>query len=127
MGVEWSDEERRQVEEAIQRFPVSSGMCAALARVVSKVGLIRDTQTRGRHVSPARHTAARFVVPKLPHPPLWASHTFVETHAHSVDALTGADGCVAGDYLTSFWEYPDALEVRTVDVDTVDPGIQEDG
>lgn len=124
MGVEWSDEERRQVEDAIQRFPVSSGRCAALARVVSKVGLIRDPQTRGRHVSPA--SAARFVVPKVPHPPRWASHTFVETHAHAVDALTGADGYTAGNYLASFWEYPDALEVRTVDVDTVDPGIQED-
>ena len=29
------------------------------------------------------------------------------------------------DYLATHWEYEDLLAVRTVDVDDVDPGIQE--
>ena len=60
-----------------------------------------------------------------PAPPRWGSHTFTETHHHAVDALNGNAGCVVDDYLATHWEYEDLLAVRTVDVDDVDPGIQE--
>ena len=44
---------------------------------------------------------------------------------HSVDALTGADGCSAPAYLDTHWEYADHLEVHDVDVDAIDPGIED--
>lgn len=126
MAVPWNEDERARVEEGIRQHPVPSGRCAALARVVFMVGQERDAATRGRQVRPPRMSAARFVVPKVPHPPQWVSHTFVETHAHAVDALTGASGCPAAAYLETHWEYPDHLEVHDVDVETVDPGIQDE-
>lgn len=126
MGVGWNDQERADVEDAIERYPVESGRCAALARVVSRVGRARDPQTRGLQITPRQGSAARFVVPKHPAPPRWGSHTFVETHAHAVDALTGVDGCAESIYLASHWQYTDALEVRAVDVDAIDAGIQEE-
>ncbi len=126
MAVDWNESERATVEDGIRRFPVASGRCAALARVVFAVGQERDAATRGRQVRPSKKSAARFVVPKVPHPPRWGSHTFVEAHEHAVDALTGADGCSAPAYLETHWQYADHLEVHDVDVDAVDPGIQDE-
>ncbi|MBK8213704.1 MAG: hypothetical protein IPK71_08135 [Myxococcales bacterium] len=124
MSVDWNDDERSEVEGAIKRFPVESGKCAALARVVARVGISRDPSTRGRQIKP--RGAARFVVPKHSDPPRWVSHTFVDTHRHVVDALTGASGCPSASYLATHWEYADALTVQDVDVEMVDPGIQEE-
>jgi hypothetical protein len=121
--VPWEENERAEVSAALTRFPIESGKCAALARVVTRVGLARDPQTRARLITP--RSAARFVVPKLPRPPIWASHTFAETHGHAVDALTAIDGCPAGEYLARHWEHVDALSVATVAPDDIDPGIQE--
>ena len=125
MAVGWNERERATVEDGVSRHPVASGRCAALARVVFAVGWQRDPATRGRQVRPPKRSAARFVVPKVPHPPRWGTHTFVESHHHAVDALTGADGCSALAYLDTHWEYADHLEVHHVDVDAVDPGIED--
>lgn len=124
MAVEWNEEERRDVEAGVVRYPVSSGCCAALARVVHEVGTRRDESgTRGRQIRPI--SPARYVVPKHPDVRLWYSHTFVDTHGHSVDALTGANGCKSNDYLDHHWKFPEGLQVNEVDVKAVDPGIQE--
>lgn len=125
MAVDWTDTERAAVEDGLSRFPVTSGKCAALARVVHGEGAKRDKATRGRQITPATNmAAARFVVPKHDSAPVWCSHTFVETHQHSVDALTGIDGCPMDAYLTLHWNYVDCLRVVDVDVAAVDPGIQ---
>lgn len=73
---------------------------------------------------PPHRSAARWVVPKLPDPPRWGSHTLVETEAHAVDALTGAGGCDAQNYLATHWQYADNLEMHDVDVFSVDVGIE---
>ena len=112
------------MDEAIKKHPIHSGRCAALARVVVAVGRDRDENARGRQIKP--HSAARFVVPKGPLQPKWHSHTFGEAHQHAVDALTGTEGCSSEDYLRQHWEYPEYLEVRDVDVESIDPGIQDE-
>jgi hypothetical protein len=124
MSVAWEPAERAEVETAVARFPLQSGRCAALARAVASVGRRRDEKTRGKQIKPVG--AARFVVPKEPLERQWYSHTFAETHAHAVDALTGADGCASGDYLATHWEFPTHLRVTELDLTTVDPGIQEE-
>lgn len=124
MAIDWTADERPRVETAVAAHPVKSGRCAALARVVFAVGCERDAETVGRHVRP--RGAARFVVPKHPDARLWWSHTFVETHGHAVDALTGAGGHPADAYRAEFWEFPETLSWSEVDVSTIDPGIQVD-
>lgn len=57
---------------------------------------------------------------------MWASHTYVETHEHAVDALTGADGHEPAGYLAKYFRYAEVLETVDVDVYQVDPGIQGD-
>src|SRR5690606_17105817 len=99
MAAPWTPDERNTVEGAIKRHPAESGECAALARVIFKVGQTRDETTRGRQVRPAETLRARWIIPKHPAVRAWASHTFVETHKHAVDALAGADGCDPARYL----------------------------
>lgn len=125
MAIDWRGNERDRVDDGIRRHPVASGRCAALARVVFAVGRERDETTRGRQIRPQKRSAARFVVPKVHQPPRWYSHTLVETHGHAIDAITGTDGCSAEIYLATHWEYCEQLEVHDVDVDTIDPGIQD--
>ncbi len=122
MSVDWTAAERSEVEAAIERYPIESARCAALARVVSVVGQRRDARTRGWQLRP--RGAARYVVPRVPNPPVWFSHTFVETHGHAVDALTGADGCERPHYLVAHWQHPEVLAEHPVDVSEVDPGIE---
>lgn len=123
MPVPWTAEQHARVEAGIACYPVASGRCAALARIVFAVGVDSDDATRGRQIVP--RSAARYVVPKFSPTPRWGSHTFVETHEHAVDALTGSAGSPSDAYLQAHWEYPDALHVRDVDVHAVDPGIQD--
>ncbi len=50
---------------------------------------------RGRQVRPAVRGSTpppRWILPKRPDLPRWASHTYVAAHQHAVDAITGADG-----------------------------------
>jgi hypothetical protein len=123
MPVDWTSSERASVDEGIRKHPVRSGRCAALARVVVAVGRQRDESAGGRLIRP--RSAARFVIPKGPQPPTWYSHTFGVAHQHAVDALTGADGCVEENYLGEHWQHLEYLQVDDVDVELVDPGIQD--
>ena len=101
-----------------------SGRCAALARIVHRTALPTDPRTQGRQVRP--RGAERWVVPNLPHPPQWASHTFVDTHQHAVDAITGVDGHASDRYLQDHWRFHEHLALCDVDVRAVDPGIEDD-
>ncbi len=124
MALTWSDDELVAIERAMKSHPIESGRCAALARRVFELAERTDSSTHGLQVLPK--TPARFVVPKLPHPPLWYSHTLVSTRHHRVDALTRAPGCEEASYLERHWEYPEALRVDRVDVYEIDPGIEVD-
>lgn len=124
MAIEWVNEERSRVAAAMDLYPVSSGRCARLARIVYGVAQPRDATTRGLQILPP--TAARFVIPKHDPNPQWISHTLVETMEHRVDALTGTDGTVAANYMAKHWEYCDYLRVQEVDVFSVDPEIEEE-
>lgn len=124
MAIDWDEKRRALISTAMARFPVSSGRCAALARVVFEASKDDDPDTEGLQVVP--RNAARYVVPKHPEKPRWFSHTLVQTKLHRVDALTGVDGCPAPGYLERHWEYPDALDLKRVDLYAIDPDIEDD-
>jgi len=123
--VDWTEAERAELEQALGRHPVESGRCAAVARVVVRVGRARDPGSSGRQVRPRDGSAARFVVPRQRLARRWGSHTYGKSHGHAVDALTGATGCEASRYLHDHWQFVDFLDVVDVDVELVDPGIEE--
>lgn len=125
MAIPWNDTNRLSVAQAIADHPIDSGRCAALARRVLAVANPGDPAARGVQLKP--RAPARYLVPKHPDVPYWCSHTLVETREHDVDAITGPDGHRADAYLESFWHFPDRIEARTVDVATIDPGIEDEG
>lgn len=123
MGLPWKVQQRERVEEAMIRFPVDSGKCAALARAVIAVARVNDAEASGVQVNARK--PARYILPKHPKVNFWHSHTLVRTLSHHVDALTGADGCVEASYLETHWNYPECLVMTDVDVDEIDPGVQD--
>jgi hypothetical protein len=125
VAIPWTDPDRLSVAQAIADHPIDSGRCAALARRVLAVAMPIDTNARGVQLKP--RAPARWLVPKHPHVPYWSSHTLIETREHDVDAITGPDGHRADAYLEHFWHFPDRIDARTVDVATIDPGIEDDG
>ncbi len=122
MGLPWLIEQRSTIEDAMRRFPAESGKCAALARVVLGVAQPVDPDAMGIQVKP--RTAAPYILPKNSRGRCWHSHTLVRTQAHHVDVLTGADGCEHQRYLEEYFQYPEALQLLSVDVLSVDVGIQ---
>lgn len=122
MAIPWKKAELRAVEQGIAKHPIASGRCAALARIIQRIAVTTDPAAHGIQLRP--RGAARFLVPKLPHVPTWYSHTLVKTLQHKVDAITGAHGHAAGEYLEHYWEYHQNIEVICVDVEMVDPGIE---
>lgn len=97
---------------------------ARRSRIVYSVAKPRDPYAHGVHVQP--QAGAVWLVPKADSRiPYWGSHTYVETQEHAVDAITGADGYPAGQFLRDHWEFVDTLRVSSVDPATVDAGIQE--
>lgn len=83
-----------------------------------------DPDTHGIQLRPLG--AARYLVPKHPHVPIWYSHTLVTTHQHNIDAITGASGHAASEYLQYYWKHHEFIGVKRVDVDVVDPGNEGD-
>ena len=57
---------------------------------------------------------------------MWYSHTLVETVGHDADALTGADGCPSEQYLEQHFQFHEFIQIREVDVFTVDTWIEEE-
>lgn len=128
MAVDWTDDEHRAVEAGIRRYGIRSGMCAALARLVHRVATSGGRDTRGVQLRPKATTAVRFLLPRRPQIPTWGAHTYVETSEHAVDAVTGPGGYAASSYVEDHWHWDDRhYEQVEVDVQTVDPGIQDIG
>lgn len=123
MAIDWTPDEQQAVDAGMRRFTAETGMCAALARIVFAEGERRDPCTAAMQIHPK--SPARFIVPKSSHVRFWHSHTYVETHAHAVDALTGTFGCESASYLGEHWRYPTQLDVVVVDVVGVDAGIED--
>ena len=84
-----------------------------------------DANARGVQLKP--RAPARWLVPKHSHFPYWSSHILIETREHDVDAITGPEGHRADAYLDKFWQFPDRIDARPVDVTAIDPGIEDDG
>lgn len=124
VAIPWKKTQRRAVEDGLKKHPISSGRCAALARIIQRVAVATDPDTHGIQLCP--RGAARYLVPKHPHVPLWRSHTLVTTHQHNIDAITGAPGHAAREYLEYYWEYHEVIDVQRVDVNVIDPGIEGD-
>lgn len=122
MAITWDDEAHGLITQAIEHHGLRSGRCAAVARVVHRVATPRDPETRALQMKPPR--GARWLIPRDPRIPQWSSHTYVETMAHAVDAVTGPEGHPAASYRESHWHWSETFEVQEVDVMTVDPGIQ---
>jgi len=124
VAIPWKKAQFRAVDEGMKKHPLKSGRCAALARIVHRVAITTDPSTHGIQLRP--RGAARFLVPKYPHVPTWYSHTLVTTHQHNIDAITGASGHAASEYLEHYWNHHHDISVQQVDVATVDPGIEDD-
>lgn len=123
MGIDWTHEERNTVEQGIVAHGIGTCRCASLARIVYAVAKPRDHRARGVQILPPR--GALWLVPKLPHNiPRWGAHTYVETQAHAVDAVTGASGYSAETFLADHWEFSATIRKTEVDPATIDPGIQ---
>jgi hypothetical protein len=124
VGVDWTDEERDVVEGGIAKHGLHTGRCAALARIVYSVAKPRDPYAHGVYVQP--QAGAVWLVPKAnSRIPYWGSHTYVETQEHAVDAIVGADGYPAGQFVRDHWEFADSMRISAVDPATVDVGIQD--
>lgn len=111
-----------EVEQGMLTHPIESGRCAALARLIARVAEAGRREVSGHQVRPV---AGRFIVPKHPHPPQWASHTFAQADGHAVDVLTTSAGTEQDLYLEKHWEHADHLELVDADLAEVDRGIQE--
>jgi hypothetical protein len=123
MAINWLEPELAAVQQAINANPIASGRCAILARKIRHIGSVRDNTTQGLQILPT--SAARYLAARHPHAKRWAYHVLVSTHAHYVDAMTGAAGSDPARYLSNYFDYPDQLQVQAVDVTTIDPHLQD--
>ena len=126
MGVDWTEKEHREIAEGIKKYDISSGKCAALARIVHRVAKAGARDARGVQLRCKK--AVRFLVPRKPEIPCWGAHTYVETREYAVDVVTGPDGYKAASYVNDHWHWNDRFyEQVEIDVATVDPGIEDIG
>lgn len=124
MAIHWTDEERTKIEDGISRHGIRTGRCAALARIVHPIARQQDPDACAIRLRPLK--GAIHLVPKVSHIPYWHEHVYVETRAHAVDAITGADGYAPSNtYVNDHWEFAESMRVEKVDPTTVDPGIQD--
>jgi hypothetical protein len=115
MTIAWNDAQRAQVEHALAAHPKTSPRCADAARAILPVALERDTSALALLVEPAL-PFARYVLPKHQPRPEWHHHVLVHTESHGVDALTGPDGLWFADYLSTYFEHPQAHAVTVTDL-----------
>ena len=124
MGVDWTHEERTTVERGIAAHGIETGRCASLARIVYAVAKPRDHRARGVQIL-LTQSGTVWLVPKRGNGiPTWGAHTYVETQAHAVDAITGVGGHPAETFLADHWEFSATMRKTEVDPATIDPGIQ---
>lgn len=123
MSVIWPAEQRGVVEEGMAKHPVSSGRCAALARVVQVAAGDAELAHEGLFLQP------KWPAPYLPtkHGTLaWHHHVVSVVETDCVDAFTGADGFARAEYLHQFFDDVAYIEQSRVDVSTIDPNIELD-
>ena len=113
--VPWTEADRRRVEEALARHPIESGRCATAAGEVLPLARGLDRDSRLLKLLP--RGAARYVVCKRDGVPYFRHPVLVEVSTYDVDALTGADGIAAADYLEAHWQYPPELRFLTIGVE----------
>lgn len=124
VAIAWTDDERETVAAGIARHGVTTGRCAALARVVYAVAQQKDPNARTVRMRPPK--GAPWLVPKTSRIPYWNAHVYVETREHAVDAVTGSDGySPASAYVRDHWEFAAFLRIEEVDPATIDPSIQQ--
>lgn len=109
----WRHDQRSRVNDAIVAHPIESGRCADLSRQIRPDALALDPGARAIAIRPQQRTM-RYVATKHPAGTRWFHHVTTHVLAHRVDALTGADGIQSGEYLSTFFEHPEALQERAV-------------
>jgi hypothetical protein len=125
MAISWNDDQRALVERALHKYSWKGDRCAAAARAVLPVAKEIDRTAYGLLIT--GRDEAPFILTKEPKRRKFDYHVLVEAEEHRVDAITGADGWNAAEYLNRYWQYPKELNVEPVDVYTVDVGIEGDG
>jgi len=124
MAIGWDKRQREIVSDAFRRFPWTENRCAAAARAIFPVAVEVDARSRGLLLN-APH-GARFIISKPPKKRYFDHHVLIEAQQHRVDAFTGEDGHDAASYVDTFWDFGHTLAVTEVDVQGVDPGIEQD-
>lgn len=124
MAIRWNRMQFREVTAALQQFPAHSDKCAAAARRILPIARQLRDDARGIQLSPI--DGAPYLLP-IKGSRKFYHHIVVEVVSHRVDALTGASGHPSSSYLATFFQYPDGIAETSIDVDSIDPGIQSDG
>ena len=112
MGVRWTDVQAERVGEAMREFPVASGRCVELAKVLLPIAKEREAAAELRKL-----TAKGWYMPTRTGPSDWVFHVTTQAEAHWIDALTGVSGHPMATYKESLFLYPDTIHDRKVDLE----------
>lgn len=110
--IDWGDERRERVRDILHHHPAGSNACATAAREILPHAVAIDGRAHALVIEPKR---GFYVLPR--NGLKWTHHVTVEVARHRVDALTGVDGCPARTYLDAYFQFPEELRVRPVQVD----------
>ena len=110
----WSPSQHRSVEQTLLEHPASSGRCAIAARAILPPAAALDSRATALLIQPMEGEGIYLETARPYGGSPWFHHVTVETLAHRVDAMTGADGHDAADYLTTFFHHASVLSVRPV-------------
>ncbi|MCA2977692.1 MAG: hypothetical protein INH41_02375 [Myxococcaceae bacterium] len=122
MSLDWKPTSASEIQRGIDTYPLESGKCAALARLVDRVAESESRARQGVLVVPK--SPARFLIHRSGARLGWYHHVFTEVQEHAVDALTGAAGHPRHSYLSAFFSFDSELEMSAVNVLSVDPDIE---
>jgi hypothetical protein len=110
MGVQWTEAQAERVRDAMREFPVDSGRCVELARVVLPIAQQREEAAELRKL-----TAKGWYMPTHNGPSDWVFHVTTQAEAHWIDALTGVPGHPSATYKESLFMYPDTIQDRKIE------------
>lgn len=113
MAVPWTERQRSRVVSILTKYPLDSGLCDRAAARILPVARQSDELAVARRCDPMYGI---YVAPERK----WFFHVTVRTLGHYVDALAGPDGAPETEYLTSCWQFPDALVWRDLADSEVD-------
>lgn len=101
--IPWKKAQLRAVNDGLKKHPLTSGRCAALARIIHKIAISTDPNTHGIQLRPPG--AARFLVPKRADIPKWVDQRIEDMLA--APRMWGSDEAVELQVLL-------LLEIRTL-------------